>query len=92
MIDTQALVLDNLRAAAKELPECKAHLVAVSTLARLMKRAIEIHLEETRELVRINEEHGKFIELHFKDLSEVMTHPRRREMAEIMDKIGEIEP
>jgi len=90
MTDTQSLVLDNLRAAAKELPECKAHLVAVSTLARLMKQAIEIHLEETRELIRINEEHAIFMHLHFKDLTEVMTHPRRREMAEIIEKIGEI--
>ena len=90
MIDTQDLVLDNLRAAAKELSECKAHLRAVSKLARLMKRAIEIHIEETRELIRINDEHAVYMQLHFKDLTEVMTHPRRREMAEIIDKMGEI--
>lgn len=90
MIDTQALVLANLRAAAAELPECKAHLRAVSKLARLMKRAIEIHIEETRELIRINDEHAVYMQLHFKDLTEVMTHPRRREMAEIIDKMGEI--
>jgi hypothetical protein len=90
MIDTQSLVLDTLRAAAKELPECKAHLIAVSKLARLMKRAIQLHIDETRELIRINEEHAIFMTLHFRDLREVMTHPRRREMAEIIDKMGEI--
>lgn len=90
MIDTQSLVLDNLRAAAKALPECKSHLIAVSKLARLMKRAIQLHIDETRELVRINDEHATFIQLHFKDLSEVMTHPRRREMAEIIERMGEI--
>ena len=90
MIDTQSLILDNLRAAAKELPECKSHLKAVSKLARLMKQAIALHLEETRELIRINEEHAIFMTLHFKDLKEVMTHPRRREMAEIIERMGEI--
>jgi uncharacterized protein YpiB (UPF0302 family) len=55
-----------------------------------MKRAIQIHIDETRELIRINEEHGIFMQLHFKELAEVMTHHRRREMAEIIDKIGEM--
>ena len=72
MIDTQALVLDNLRSAAKELPECKAHLRAVPKLARLMKRAIQLHIDETRELVRINDEHSTFMQLHFKNLTEII--------------------
>jgi hypothetical protein len=91
MIDTQAVVLDNLRFAAKELPVCQSHLKAVCKLARLMKRLNELQIDETRELIRISEEHATFMHLHFKDLREVMTHPRRAEMSSIVDQIGEIE-
>ena len=90
MIDTQALVLDNLRRAATELPECKSHLKAVSKAALLLKRLNDLQLEERGELARVNEEHAVYMQLHFKDLTEAMTHPRRREMAEIIDKMGEI--
>lgn len=92
MIDTQALILDNLRQAAKELPECKSHLKAVCKLARLLKRLNELQIDERSELARVNEEHAIFMQLHFKDLREVMSHPRRKEMATIVDQIKEIEP
>jgi hypothetical protein len=92
MIDTQAVVLDNLRFAAKELPVCKSHLKAVCKLARLMKRLNELQIEETQELLRINDEHATFMQLHFKDLREVMAHPRRAEMSSIVDQIGEVRP
>ena len=92
MIDTQAVVLDNLRLAAKELPVCKSHLKAVCKLARLMKRLNELQIEERRELARVNEEHATFMQLHFKDLREVMTHPRHAEMASIVEQIGEMKP
>lgn len=92
MTDTQALVLDNLRSAAKELPECKSNLKAVCKLARLLKRLNELQIDERNELARVNEEHAIFMQLHFKDLREVMTHPRREDMAKIVDQIKEIEP
>lgn len=92
MIDTQALVLDNLRFAAKELPVFKSHLKAVSKFARLLKRLNDLQIEETRELIRINDEHATFMQLHFKDLREVMTHPRRAEIASIVEQIGEMKP
>jgi hypothetical protein len=92
MIDTQSLVLDNLRFAAKELPVCKSHLKSVCKLARLMKRLNELQIEETQELLRINDEHATFMQLHFKDLREVMTHPRRAEMASLVKQIGEFKP
>jgi len=92
MIDTQAVVLDNLRFAAKELPLCKSHLKSVCKLARLLKRLNELQIEETQELLRINDEHATFMQLHFKDLREVMTHPRREEMASIVKQIGEVKP
>lgn len=91
MIDTQALILDSLRQAAKELPECKAYLKAVSKAALLLKRLSALQLEESKELARINEEHAIFMQLHFQDLREVMTHQRREEMGKIMDQITEIE-
>lgn len=92
MTDIQALVLDNLRAAAKELPVCKSNLKAVSKLARLLKRLNELQIEERSELARVNEEHAVFMQLHFKDLREVMTHPRRSEIAKIVNQIKEITP
>jgi hypothetical protein len=92
MIDTQSLVLDNLRFAAKELPVCRSHLKAVSKFARLLKRRNDLQIEETQELIRINDEHATFMQLHFKELGEVMTHPRRAEMASIVEQIGEIKP
>ena len=92
MTDTQAVVLDNLRAAAKELPECKSHLKAVCKLTRLMKRLNELQIDERSELARVNEEHAIFMQLHFKDLREVMTHPRRAEMSSIVEQIGEVKP
>jgi len=91
MIDTQTLVLDNLRFAAKELPVCKSYLKAASKLALLLKRLNELLLDEQTELARVNEEHAIFMALHFKDLREVMTHPRRAEMATIVEQIGDIE-
>lgn len=92
MIDTQALVLDNLRRAAQELSGCKSNLKAVCKLARLLKRLNELQIDERSELARVNEEHAIFMQLHFKDLREVMTHPRREDMAKIVDQIKEIEP
>jgi len=92
MIDAQAVVLDNLRFAAKELPLCKSHLKSVCKLARLMKRLNKLQLDETRELIRITDEHATFMQLHFKELGEVMTHPRRAEMASIVEQIGEVKP
>jgi len=92
MIDTQAVILDNLRFAAKELPACRSHPKAVSKFARLLKRLNDLQIEETQELLRINDEHATFMQLHFKELGEVMTHPRRAEMASIVDQIGEIRP
>jgi hypothetical protein len=92
MIDTQAVVIDNLRFAAKELPVCKSHLKAVSKFARLLKRLNDLQIEETQELLRINDEHATFMQLHFKELGEVMTHPRREEMASIAKQIGEVKP
>lgn len=92
MTDTQTLVLDNLRSAAKELPECKSHLKAVSKLARLLKRLNELQIEERTELSRVNEELAVYMQLHFKDLREVMTHPRRKEMEMIVGQIKEIKP
>ena len=91
MIDTQALVLDNLRRAAQELSECKSHLKAVSKAALLLKRLNDLQLEERSELARVNEELAIFMQLHSKDLREVMTHPRRKEMETIVDQIKEIE-
>ena len=91
MTDTQALVLDNLRSAAKELPECKSHLKAVSTAALLLKRLNDLQLEERNELARVNEEHAVYMQLHFKDLRKVMTHPRRKEMEKIVKQIMEVE-
>lgn len=92
MIDTQTFVLDNLRSAAKELPECKSHLKAVSKLALLLKRLNELQIEERTELSRVNEELAVYMQLHFKDLREVMTHPRRKEMEKIVKQIKEIKP
>jgi hypothetical protein len=92
MIDTQALVLDNLRAAAKELPVCKSHLKSVCELERLMSRLNELQAEDIQELLSINEEHATFMQLHLKKIGEFATNPRRVEIASIVKQIGEIKP
>lgn len=91
MTDTQSLVLDNLRFAAKELPVCKSYLKAASKVALLLKRLNELQIDERKELSRVNEEHAIFMQLHFKDLRELMTHPRRKEIEAIVKQIKEIE-
>lgn len=91
MTDTQSLVLDNLRSAAKELPECKAHLKAVCKLALLLKRLNDLQIEERTELARVNEELAVYMKFHFRDLRKVMTHPRRKEMEQIVKQIMEVE-
>ena len=90
MTDTFFVVMESLREAAKELPALKDRVEKLTATIDRFERLQVLQAEEARELGRILEEHAHFMKLHFNDLREVLTHPRRQEVDRIIVELKEM--